>query len=122
MGIQLNKESYQKLINENIEALEKYMPEHSLEKKHTIEVLKWSVEKIYGETKKDNMKLNDKIKIYPIGLKPKKIHEEHVKIERFNEVCGAISRYYNKGLKINVSWVEEYNELVESVQKHYEKD
>jgi hypothetical protein len=36
----------------------------------------------------------------PLGLIPKKIHDERVKMERFNEVCGAISRYYNAGLKI----------------------
>lgn len=45
--MQLNEHAYQKLIDENIEALNKYMPEHSLEKKHTIEVLKWSVQQIY---------------------------------------------------------------------------
>lgn len=47
MGTKLNEKAYQKLIDENIEALEKYMPEHSLEKKHTIDVLKWSVKQIY---------------------------------------------------------------------------
>ena len=47
----LNKFGYQKLIDENIAALEKHMPEHSLEKKHTIEVLKWSVKQIYGSAK-----------------------------------------------------------------------
>jgi hypothetical protein len=47
MGGMLNKDGYQKLIDGDIEALEKHMPEHSLEKKHIIEVLKWSVEKIY---------------------------------------------------------------------------
>jgi hypothetical protein len=50
MGIQLDENAYQKLIDENIEALNKYMPEHSLEKKHTIEVLKWSVQQIYHHT------------------------------------------------------------------------
>jgi hypothetical protein len=55
----------------------------------------------------------------PLGLIPKKIHDERVKMERFNEVCGAISRYYNAGLKINIEWIEEYNELVEDVGKHY---
>jgi len=53
MGIQLDKTAYQKLIDENIEALNKYMPEHSLEKKHTIEVLKWSVSQIYGAVEKN---------------------------------------------------------------------
>jgi len=52
MGIQLDEHAYQRLIDENIEALNKYMPEHSLEKKHTIEVLKWSVQQIYHPLKK----------------------------------------------------------------------
>lgn len=55
----------------------------------------------------------------PLGLTPKKFHNERVKVERFNEVCGAIARYYDAGLKINIEWIEEYNELVECVGKHY---
>jgi hypothetical protein len=55
----------------------------------------------------------------PLGLMPRRFHDERVKIERFNEVCGAIARYYDAGLKINIEWVEEYNELVECVGKHY---
>ncbi|HRA18379.1 MAG TPA: hypothetical protein PLZ24_14660, partial [Flavobacteriales bacterium] len=55
----------------------------------------------------------------PIGLTPKRFYEERVRVERFNQVCGAISRYYNAGLKINIEWIEEYNDLVESVGKHY---
>jgi DNA-binding Xre family transcriptional regulator len=48
MGIQLNKEAYKVLlIDKDIELLKKYMPEHSLEKKHIIDVLNWSVEQIY---------------------------------------------------------------------------
>ena len=46
--MQLNKESYQQLINENIEVLNKHMPKHSLEKKYTIEILIWSIDQIYG--------------------------------------------------------------------------
>jgi len=53
----------------------------------------------------------------PIGLIPKKFHDEIIRVERFNEVCGAISRYYNHGLKINIEWVEEYNELIEKIKK-----
>ena len=45
----------------------------------------------------------------PIGLTPKKIHDN----KRFYEVCGAIVRYYSAGLKIPVEWIMEYNELVE---------
>ena len=55
----------------------------------------------------------------PLGLTPKKFHDERVKVERFNEVCGAIVRYYDAGLKINIEWIEEYNELVESIGKHH---
>ena len=55
----------------------------------------------------------------PLGLIPKKLHDERVKAQRFNEVCGAIARYYDAGMKINIEWIEEYNELVESVGKHY---
>jgi len=47
MGTQLNKIAYQKLIDENIEAINKYMPEHSLEKKHIQEVLRCSIECYY---------------------------------------------------------------------------
>ena len=55
----------------------------------------------------------------PLGLIPKKFHDERVTVERFNEVCGAIARYYDAGMKINIEWIEEYNELVECVGKHY---
>lgn len=51
----------------------------------------------------------------PLGLMPKKLHYERLTAERFNEVCGAIVRYYNAGLKINVEWIEEYNELVSEI-------
>lgn len=51
----------------------------------------------------------------PLGLIPKKIHDERVKVERFNEVCGAIARYYDAGLKIKIEWIEEYNGLVDCV-------
>jgi hypothetical protein len=47
MGTTLNKKAYTKLIDENIEELEKYMPEHSLEKRHIIDVLKWSIKTLY---------------------------------------------------------------------------
>jgi hypothetical protein len=59
------------------------------------------------------MKVKDRIKP-PLGLTPKKIHDEQVKRERFFEVCTAILSYYHAGLKINIEWVEEYNELVET--------
>jgi len=47
MGTQLNEEAYKKLVAENIAAMEKHMPLHSLEKKHIIKVLEWSIDRIY---------------------------------------------------------------------------
>jgi len=55
----------------------------------------------------------------PLGLIPKKFHDERVTVERLNEVRGAISRYYDAGLKINIEWIEEYNELIERVRKNF---
>jgi len=57
----------------------------------------------------------------PLGLMPKKIHDEFVKIKRFGEVCEVIIRFYNAGLKIDIEWVEEYNELVDCVGNFYEQ-
>ena len=58
----------------------------------------------------------------PIGLMPRDIHDRNTKIERFNQVCGAITRYYQEGLKIPIDWIEEYNELVDDVKDVYEKE
>ena len=55
----------------------------------------------------------------PLGFIPENIHDKLITVERFNEVCGTIARYYDAGLKINIEWIEEYNELVECVGKHY---
>lgn len=59
MGTTLNKDGYQKLIDGDIEELEKHMPEHSLEKKHIIEVLKWSVDAIYNRNVSPHYKRED---------------------------------------------------------------
>lgn len=53
----------------------------------------------------------------PLGLKPKQLHYETVRIERFKEVCGAITRYANTGMEINIEWIKEYNELIQSIRK-----
>lgn len=50
MSVKLNKEAYQKLIDEDIQALERYMPKHSIDKDHIIEVLQWSVKKMYSNS------------------------------------------------------------------------
>ena len=47
MGTTLNRKAYARLIEENIAEIEKYMPD-SLERQHTIEVLRWSVVLEYG--------------------------------------------------------------------------
>jgi hypothetical protein len=49
MPTQLNKHTYQKLIDQDIKELEKYMPNNSLEKNHIIDILKWSVNEIYNK-------------------------------------------------------------------------
>ena len=51
----------------------------------------------------------------PLGVCPKDIWERNNRVDRLNEVRGAIARYYDAGLKIKTEWVEEYNELIESV-------
>lgn len=51
----------------------------------------------------------------PLGLIPKNFFYKRVESERFNEVCGAISRFYNAGKPIKLEWINEYNELVERI-------
>lgn len=51
----------------------------------------------------------------PIGLMPKYVlTENHNKNERYNEVCGAITRYLEAKLQIPLEWIEEHNELLNS--------
>lgn len=47
MGIPINERAYRKLIDEDIAAIEKNMTD-SLEREHIIDVLKWSIDQIYG--------------------------------------------------------------------------
>jgi len=49
VSVDINEEAYQKLIDEDILQLEVHMPEYSLEKTHIIEVLNWSVKKMYDD-------------------------------------------------------------------------
>lgn len=56
----------------------------------------------------------------PLGLLPRKLYTEFTNTKRFNEVCGAISRYYNAGRKINIEWIEEYNDLVGEISEYSE--
>ena len=50
----------------------------------------------------------------PLGLKPRFIHDE----QRLGEVKTAIIRYYESSKKLPLEWIEEYNELIDSVEKH----
>jgi hypothetical protein len=61
--------------------------------------------------------INDNFTKARLGLIPKRFYDQRVKVERFNEVCGAIARYYDARLKIKIEWIEEYNELVEYMNK-----
>lgn len=53
----------------------------------------------------------------PLGLIPKNIYERNCIINRFNDVCGAITRYYEAGLRIKVEWIEEYNDFIDMMNK-----
>ena len=65
-----------------------------------------------------NEELNSVIHQFsPIGLIPKEVYQKRIKINRFNDVREAILRYYNAGLEINTQWIEEYNELLDSINK-----
>jgi hypothetical protein len=68
-----------------------------------------------GDTKKeDEVKpISKKSKRPPLGLIPKAVFMDN----RFNDVCGAITRYYKAGLKIPVEWIEEYNGFIDYYQK-----
>ena len=48
----------------------------------------------------------------PIGLRPKWVSDK----ERLNEVRSAIVRYYDAELKIPIEWIEEYNQLIDSIK------
>lgn len=57
-------------------------------------------------------KEHEKVEMPPIGLKPKFVN----RLERLQEVRGAIVRYYYASMKIPVEWIEEYNELIDSTK------
>lgn len=76
--------------------------------------------KIMGDVGKKRLESFLNSKIEPsrpaLGLTPIEIRERDFKINRFNEVCEAISRHYNAGNIIPPSWITEYNNLVEFVK------
>lgn len=50
----------------------------------------------------------------PLGLMPRKVAERL----RFQDVCGAITRYYMANKKIPIEWIVEYNDLLDKVGDH----
>ena len=66
--------------------------------------------------------MKNKLERPPLGVMPKDIYYERIRIDRFNDLCGAISRYYDAGMKINVDWIIEYNELVDYIGKDETND
>lgn len=59
--------------------------------------------------------MNTDVNEPPIGLIPKEHYERQKTASRFKDVCGAITRYYNASLPINIEWVEEYNEILKKI-------
>jgi hypothetical protein len=53
----------------------------------------------------------------PLGLLPRYIYEDYTKSERYSEIIQAISRFLYAKKKINILWIEEYNELTEYFEK-----
>lgn len=49
----------------------------------------------------------------PLGLMPRKIHDER----RLHDVANAINRYIAHGYEIPTEWVEEYNGLVNRIRE-----
>lgn len=54
---------------------------------------------------------------YPLGIAPQWIHDE----QRFSELAAAIGRYLDGGYPIDPLWIEEYNELIEKIDKRNNK-
>ena len=66
MGMQLNREKYKQLIEDDIFALVQYMPTHSLERNHIVSVLKWSIDQIYGGDGENSIKSGSNCNIPPV--------------------------------------------------------
>lgn len=88
MGIKLNKESYEKLIQEDIEVLNKYLPEHSLERKHIVDVLLESVKHHYPD-KYNNRKYTQPVDKYDDEIYSVKDWLDSVRDGCFNNFDGS---------------------------------
>jgi hypothetical protein len=47
MGIKIDEDYYHKLIDEDIKALNEYLPKYSVEKNHIMNILRWSISALY---------------------------------------------------------------------------
>lgn len=113
MGTTLNKKAYEDLIMGDIAALEKHMPAFSLEKKHIIEVLKWSISTIYDKNVSPEY-IPDAMDFFKeIELERQLAKDYAAMIEAESEMYAEISRYNNRIFKaIEKTLGKEYLEAV----------
>lgn len=71
-----------------------------------------SVKEVLAEIEPAHNPIVGSVTKQPLGLTPKKFHEDAVKKIRLNEIREAIVRYYDAELEIDIAWIEEYNELI----------
>jgi len=78
--------------------------------------MKSSVSDICDTCKNDLEELSRKVKGKPpLGLEPKEVWN----YKRMCEIIKAMDRYIQNVRKIPIEWVEEYNELVNSIDSRY---
>lgn len=104
----INKEAYCILIEGDLEALNKHMPEHSLEKDHIVSILNWSIEQIYGKVEKPiegvfrlGEKYNLDLDSTPVEVKPIRYTEKGVICRYLNSWAGRIETITYDLLKLN---------------------
>ena len=99
MGTTLNKDAYEDLIMGDIIALQKHMPEFSLEKKHIIEVLKWSVSAIYDKNVSPEHKPDEMDFFKEIEMERQMQEAYAAMVEADNKLYAEISRHNNRIFK-----------------------
>lgn len=93
MGTTLNKETYEKLINADIEELEKYMPEYPLEKKHAISVLKDSVDFYYQPSEGNKLKQSSSnCARAGTSLNMFKLYNEALTAHNYSDFCSKLHK------------------------------
>jgi len=94
--------------------IESQFKQLQLKPTHTIDAINQKILSLFGKkSTRYLVSLNDKVTSPPLGLKPKQFYEKDIKDKRFSEVCNVIASHYEAGLKINLEWVAEYNELID---------